>query len=74
MPVYIYICSDFELRNSYDSDDLIRGDSAQFDVDTIEFQRKREVMNKRLDDYLDSVLLSAICAKVGGKREEADQR
>ncbi|KAM7461051.1 hypothetical protein LguiA_029172 [Lonicera macranthoides] len=43
---------------------------AKFDVDTIKFQSKREVMNKRLDDYLDLVLLSAICAKFSGKRRK----
>ncbi|XP_059643451.1 uncharacterized protein LOC132285295 [Cornus florida] len=43
------------------------------DVNSTEFQRikregaKREVTNKRLEDYLDPVLLSAIRRKIGGK-------
>ncbi|KAA8516436.1 hypothetical protein F0562_016729 [Nyssa sinensis] len=50
-------------------DDIVRCDSLLFDVNSSEFRRKREVTNKRLEDYLDPVLLSVIRTKIGGKRK-----
>ncbi|CAK9174726.1 unnamed protein product [Ilex paraguariensis] len=49
-------------------DNLLRRNSSQFNTNSIELCRKREVTNKRLEDYLDPVLLSAMCSKIGGKR------
>ncbi|KAH7866268.1 hypothetical protein Vadar_017917 [Vaccinium darrowii] len=51
-----------------------------FDVNSIEFQRKREsnvrkfVTTRRLEDYLDPTLLSAARATIGGNRKRGGER
>ncbi|KAK9290211.1 hypothetical protein L1049_008377 [Liquidambar formosana] len=57
-------------------DDVPSRDSLQNKVNLMEFQikKEREVAKKKLEDYLDPVLLSAISSKIKSEKENGDKK
>ncbi|KAL6987601.1 hypothetical protein U1Q18_013346 [Sarracenia purpurea var. burkii] len=62
------------ISSARDRSNIMSCDSSQFEVNSTDFQKKREVKRremrkKRLEDYLDPDLLSAVRARISGKQK-----